>query len=150
MNLPRALEITFPLVLICLVPLEILLGISKGYYPTQGSLMVLIGGWVGLKMILRLRRPFLFPVDRDADPEALATTQINRHLNSGLGSSLLGMSIILALFCLLMIALIPPRPLPLDSLNPRKLVELGFIVLFNLIGGALIMFGARVYLSGRR
>ncbi len=150
MNLPRALDLFFPALLIAFVPIDLLIGLSKAIYPTQATLAILIGGGIGLLMARRLRQPRRPLVVEDGDPEVVANTVINRQLNFGLGATLLGLGFLLTIFGLVMIGASPARPIPLDRLDVYKLVELGFIVLFNLLVGGLELFAARIYLLGRR
>lgn len=150
MNLPRALDLFFPALLILFVPIDLLIGLTKGLYPTQATLAIIIGGGIGLLMARRLRQPRRAVVIEDGDPEIIANTVINRQLNFGLGSALLGLAFLLTIFGLVTIAANPARPIPLDRLDIYKLVELGFIMLFNLLVAGLELMAARIYLLGRR
>jgi hypothetical protein len=149
-NLPRALDLFFPALLLAFVPIDLLIGLSKGLYPTQATLAIIIGGGIGLLMARRLRQPRRPLVVEDGDPEVIANTVINRQLNSGLGAALLGLAFLLTIFGLIMIAVSPARPIPLDRLDIYKLVELGFLLLFNLLVAGLELIAARIYLLGRR
>jgi hypothetical protein len=135
--------------MLLLIPLDLALGLSKGVYPTQATLAVYIGGGLGVWMWRKLAGPRRTVLVENTDPEVIADTLVNRNLNFGLGTALLGLALVLALFGMVMIATQPGRPLPLGEITPARMVELGFIVLFNLMLAGLEGFAAKIYLMGR-
>ena len=150
MSFPRFLDVFFPSLLLLLVPFDLTIAVSKGYYPTQGSLLVLSGGVLAVFMLFRLLGPSNPVAVDQSNPEAIANYVINRKLNSGLGAALLGLALFMTFIVLTLVAIAPARPLPLSNLTTPRLVELLFMLLFNLLGMGLEFFGARVYLMGRR
>jgi hypothetical protein len=148
-NLPRFLDHFLPAALLAMLPVDILVGIIKGLYPTQASLSIWLGSALGVMLLRSLSNPRHAKVIESGDPELLADAVVNRQLNFGLGATLLGLSLVMVFFGLVMVAILPVRPLPFSNLTLAKGVELGFILLFNLMIGGLEAFAARIYLMGR-
>jgi len=148
-NIPRFLDHFLPAALLALLPIDILVGIIKGLYPTQASVSIWMGIMLGVMLLRGLSNPRRSKVVESGDPELAADALVNRQLNFGLGATLLGLSLSLVFFGLVMVAILPARPLPFSNLTLAKWVELGFILLFNLMIGGLEAFAARIYLMGR-
>jgi hypothetical protein len=139
-----------PIVLLICLPAEITTAFIRRVYPTQATLLVLINFGIGLWLIQKINQyapKFSAELGKaEAEPEEVLEID-NSRLNRMLGVGFLVFGFLLTLFLLISFVMITPRTVSSSS-TASTIIEIGFIVTFNLMIAALIWFGAKIYLSG--
>jgi hypothetical protein len=142
----------YPILLLLCLPAEIGTALLRSTYPTQATLLVILNFAIGLWLFQQIGKPTAKLV---TEPSGIEITQEqtetvidgNARLNRTLGAGFLIFGFILTVFMLVSFALTKPRTVT----NPTVLstiIEVGFAVVFNLMIGAMVWFGAKVYLTG--
>ncbi len=135
-----------PLLLVLFGPLDLIIGLWHGNYPTEATLISLTSLVIGIVLFrFNTRQPVADATPAPSEPQdetALATA----HLNLRLGTGLLIFGMALNLLFIIN-GLVGAKRGP-DS-PAGNLIETSFIVLFNLLVAGLEAFAARIYTAGR-
>jgi hypothetical protein len=149
-------DLILPGLLLALVLLDLLVGLSKGNYPTQATPLSVLSGLLGLYLANSLRRlPSSLSVrnmpEEENDPEGRAIDFANARLNRMLGAGLLIFGTLFNIFWL--VSIITVRPTQVYSVgenNIGRLVEAGILILFIVLPLAVQFAGAKIYHLGRQ
>ncbi len=152
-------NLIIPVLLVIMFPLDLIAGLSKGLYPSQATLMSLLGALIGLYLARKLwgggagrlttqaRLQFLNEQGGNFDPqseEAQARLD-NARLNYLLGAGLLIFGIFLtACFILSYLAV---SAFSTSQTAFGTAVQIGFAVLFNLLVAGVEALGANIFLK---
>jgi hypothetical protein len=153
----RPLDLVLPGLLALLLPLDVVVGLVKGVFPTQATLLSVVSLLIGVMLANNLRR-----LPNQPDPERrraaweenfeeLQNVAANAQLNRALGAGLVFFGAALNLFWIVSILaarnLYSPETVRTDI---GRLVEAGIIVLFTLMMAAVEFAGAKIYQLGRK
>jgi hypothetical protein len=135
-------------------PLDLIIGLVHGHYPTEATIISVVSFLVGLFLWrYNLRQglgvkpeptPAIEVGSSSSENEALYAA--TARLNLALGTGLLFFGLALNLLFIVN-GLVGTQQIS-DSAE-GNLVELGFVILFNLLVAGLEVFAARIYTTGR-
>ena len=138
--------IGLPLLLVLFGPLDLLIGLWHGNYPTEATLISLTSLVIGIVLFRFNTGQSIADATPDrAEPQdetVAATAQLNLRLGTGLLVFGMALNLLFIINGLVGAKRGPDSP-------AGNLVETGFIVLFNLLVAGLEAFAARIYTASR-
>lgn len=153
----KPLDYILPGGLIIMLPLDLLVGLSRGDYPNQAAPLSFLNLLIGLYLANSLRQPSLQTQAQaqsdwdEGDQEEREMTKANARLNRVLGAGLIFFGVFLNLFWILSIlAAKSPRVANAASTDTGRLVEGAIAALFTLLMIVVAFAGTKIYLLGRR
>jgi hypothetical protein len=148
-----------PILLILMLPVDLIAGLSRGIYPTQATLMALLGAIIGVYLARKLwaggaarleassRLQFMNEQGHNFDPQS-EETQIrldNARLNYLLGAGFLIFGVFLT-GCFIA-SYLAATPFATTETALGLAVQIGIIVLFNLLVTGIEALGANIFLK---
>ena len=132
-------------------PLDLIIGLVQGHYPTEATIISVVSFLVGL-FLWRYNLRQGLEVKPEPTPATASSSEnealyaATARLNLALGTGLLFFGLVLNLLFIVN-GLVGTQQVS-DS-TEGNLVELGFVILFNLLVAGLEVFAARIYTTGR-